>query len=268
MYEKLYRCRVGRRAAELLARPGVSRAAGRFMDSRFSRVLIGPFRKINRISMDDFAEEDYSSFNAFFTRSLRPGARPMDADENALPSPCDGLLTVLPISETGVFTVKGTPYTARTLTENESVARAFRGGWCLIFRLTPANYHRYVFPDDGEIVFTQRIPGVFHTVRPEALEKIPVFKTNTREYACLRTRRFGSMLYMEVGAIMVGRIENRVKSGSFSRGEEKGYFEFGGSTVILFTAPGAFAPEAGLAEASARGEETPVRLGARVGHRP
>ena len=268
MYEKLYRFRVGRRAAELLARPGVSRAAGRFMDSRFSRLLIDPFKRMNGIRMDDYAEEDFASFNAFFTRRLKPGARPIDADENALPSPCDGFLTALPVSADGVFTVKGTPYTTLTLTRNASIARDFNGGWCLIFRLTPANFHRYAFPDDGEIVCTQKIPGVFHTVRPEALKEIPVFKTNTREYACLSTKHFGSMVFMEVGATMVGRIANRVTDGAFSRGEEKGYFEFGGSTIILLTAPGAFVPETRILEASARGEEVPVKLGARVGHRP
>ena len=268
MYEKLYRTRVGRRAAELLARPGVSRAAGRFMDSRFSKFLIAPFQRLNHIRMDDFAEENYKSFNAFFTRSLKPGARPVDADKNALASPCDGFLTALPVSKDGVFTVKGSPYTALTLTQNESVARDFDGGWCLIFRLTPANYHRYAFPDDGIITSAQKIPGVFHTVRPEALKEIPVFKTNTREYACLSTANFGPMVYMEVGATMVGRIVNRVKSGAFSRGQEKGYFEFGGSTVILLTAPGAFVPEDTILQASARDEETPVKLGERVGHRP
>lgn len=268
MYEKLYRSRVGRQAANLLARPGISRAAGRFMDSRFSKVLIRPFKRINGIRMDDYLEEDFQSFNAFFTRRLKPGARPVNEDENALPSPCDGFLTALPVSEDGIFTVKGSPYTALTLTEDRSLARAFDGGWCLIFRLTPANYHRYVFPDDGEILRTKEIPGVFHTVRPEALKEIPVFKTNTREYACLSTRHFGPMVYMEVGATMVGRIVNRVTEGSFTRNEEKGKFEFGGSTVILLTAPGAFCPEDAIAKASARGEETPVKLGERVGRRP
>ena len=268
MYEKLYRTRVGRRAAELLARPGVSRAAGRFMDSRFSRILREPFKRLNHIRMDDFAEADFKSFNSFFTRRLKPGARPVDTGENALASPCDGFLTALPVSADGIFTVKGSPYTVRTLTENESIARAFNGGWCMIFRLTPANYHRYAFPDDGKITFAQKIPGVFHTVRPEALQQIPVFKTNTREYACLATANFGPMIYMEVGATMVGRIVNRVTSGAFSRGQEKGYFEFGGSTVILLTAPGALMPEAAILSASARGEETPVKLGERVGHRP
>ena len=263
MYEKLYRVRLGREIAAFLARPGISRAVGRFMNTRASKALIPAFRKINGIDMSEAKENSFPSFNAFFTRELKPGARPFCAEKNALPSPCDAYLTVLPVSKDGVFRVKGSPYNAETLTGNARLAGAFLGGWCLIFRLTPSHYHRYAFPDDGEILETGKIPGVFHTVRPEALEALPVYKTNAREYALLYTRAFGKMLYMEVGATMVGRIVNAKTNGAFRRGEEKGKFEFGGSTVILMTEPGAFQPDKRfLSEAE---QEIPVRMGERIG---
>lgn len=265
MYEILYRSRLGREIAEIMARPGISRAVGRFMDSRCSAFLIAPFRRLHHISLEDVEMERFRSFNAFFTRRLLPGARPVAAEADSLPAPCDALLTVVPVSPTGVVTVKGTPYTVETLTEDAELARRFEGGWCMIFRLTPTHYHHYVFPDDGTIARARRIPGVFHTVRPEALANLPVFKTNTREYALLETAHFGPMVFMEVGATMVGRIVNRQTEGSFRRGEEKGMFEFGGSTVILLTSPDTIVPEASIIAASAAGQETEVRLGQAVG---
>ncbi len=263
MYEKLYRTRIGRGLAAILARPGVSRAVGRFMDARASRALIRPFIRLNKIELSDVADAKFESFNAFFTRRLKPGARPVCMDGDVLASPCDAYLTVMPVSPDGVCMVKSTPYTVETLTESAELARAFDGGWLLIFRLTPANYHRYAFPDDGRILETKRIPGVLHTVRPEALQALPVFKTNTREYALLETAHFGKMVYMEVGATMVGRIVNDRTAGAFRRGEEKGRFEFGGSTVILIAERGTLKPDARFSSDA----ETPVRLGEAIGRR-
>ncbi len=263
MYEKLYRTRVGRGIAAFLARPGFSRAAGWFMDTRASKVLIRPFIQANRIDLSDVADARFDSFNAFFTRRLKPGARPVCEEADALASPCDAYLTVMPVSPESVCVVKGTPYTVETLTRSAALSRTFDGGWLLIFRLTPAHYHRYAFPDDGKILETKRIPGVFHTVRPEALAALPVFKTNTREYALLETAHFGRMLYMEVGATMVGRIVNDKTEGAFRRGEEKGRFEFGGSTVILITEKGAFEPDARFSAET----EVSVQLGEAIGKR-
>lgn len=267
MYEKLYRFRLGRRAAEILARPGFTRAAGRFMDSCVSRILIKPFIRLNRVSMQDAPDEKYKSFNAFFTRRLKPGTRPIDPDERALISPCDGLLTVYELAPGGVFSVKGTPYTAEALTGNAELAREYAGGWCLVFRLTPADYHRYAFPDDGRYIAHGRVPGVFHTVRPEALAGAPVYKTNARQYACLETKRFGRVLYIEVGATMVGRIVNKRFEGEFKRGEEKGMFEFGGSTIILLTQAGILEPDGEILAENRAGREARVRLGEAVGRR-
>ncbi|MBQ3078854.1 MAG: phosphatidylserine decarboxylase [Clostridia bacterium] len=260
MFEKLYRYRIGRLIASVVARPGISRAAGLFMDSRASKMLIKPFIKKNHIPMNDVLEEEYPSFNAFFTRRLKPGSRALPADEQSLASPSDGLLTVYPITKNGVVTVKGTNYTAETLLESSQIATNFLGGWMFVFRLTPAHYHRYSYPDSGEYVFTKNIPGVFHTVRPEALQGMPVFKKNTREYAFLNTDHFGAMIYMEVGAAMVGRIVNPRREGRFEKGEEKGRFEFGGSTIILMTEKGALSPLPEIVSSTESGAETPVQL--------
>ena len=102
-----------------------------------------------------------------------------------------------------------------------------------MFRLTPADYHRYIFPCEGRIVRHSRIPGVYHTVRPNALKHKQVFYENTREWTLMETPVFGSVLMMEVGALLVGRIVNPVNEGAFTRWQEKGYFEFGGSTIVI-----------------------------------
>ena len=264
MYESLYKHKLGRSLASLIARPGISRAAGCFMDSRLSRVFIKPFIRKNGIDMREAAPKSYTSFNDFFTRRLMDGARPFEKSRYALPSPCDGLLTVYEASRGGVFTVKDSPYTLETLLSDPSLAKSFEGGWLLVFRLTPSHYHRYAFPDSGKIINTRRIQGVFHTVRPEALENLPVFKTNTREYALLETENFGRMIYMEVGATMVGRIQNDVKEGAFTRGQEKGRFEFGGSTIILITEKGRCTPLKKAAADPLANSEYPIRMGEAV----
>ncbi len=265
MIKSLYRHRYGRVLLYGMTRPRVSRAAGRYMDSKASRRWIKPFVRKNHIDLSDCVVEDWKSFNAFFTRSLKPGVRPIDRRPMSAIAPCDGLLTAVSIGEDNVVFVKGTPYTVESLLENPREARRFVGGVMLIYRLTPKHYHHYVYPDDcvqeGEVV----IPGILHTVQPHALKSYPVYKTNSREYAILHTRRFSDVCFMEVGAMMVGRIKNLHQTGSFKRGDEKGMFEFGGSTIILLYQKDALKLDESIWRESAAGRETPVKLGQRVG---
>ena len=262
MFEDIYSRPLGRLAARVLAAPFVSFLAGAFMDSRLSRPFIRGFAKRNMIDMSEVLKTDFSSFNDFFTRELKPGARPLCPDADALIAPCDGLLSVYDIGPDSRFDIKGHLYTAFSLTENQDIARAFDGGKCLVFRLTPSHYHRYIWPVNGRVTGRKHIRGLYHTVRPGALEHTEVFKTNTREYALCETD-FGRLLYMEVGAMLVGRIVNRAGQDAFSRGDEKGYFAFGGSTIVLLL-------EAGAAELEGRfspDAETPVRAGEKIGIR-
>lgn len=235
MYEDLYKSAPGRVIARLIAAPVFSKAAGAFLGSALSKPLIGRFVKKNNINLAEAAENEFGSFNAFFTRKLKPGSRTVDEAPDALVSPCDGLLSVYKIDSDCHFKVKGSVYTPLLLTQNEQMNARFADGWCLVFRLTPCHYHRYVFPADGNVTMSRRIDGIFHTVRPIALEYVPVFVTNTREYTLCETDAFGPIMQMEVGAAMVGKITNGNHTGKrVSKGDEKGYFEFGGSTIIMF----------------------------------
>ncbi len=182
----------------------------------------------------EIPEGGFSSFNAFFTRKRR--AKAIDTDPDRLISPCDGFLTILNISEDSVFNVKNTLFSIDTLLKNKKLSAKYQGGMALIFRLTPSNYHRYCYPSDGIVVYEKRIPGRLFCVRPTAICEIPVFIENAREYQVIKTKHFGHIVQMEVGATMVGKIHNHIASPvgkKVTAGEEKGYFEFGGSTIIL-----------------------------------
>ena len=111
--------------------------------------------------------------------------------------------------------------------------KGFENGYALVFRLGVSDYHHYIFIDDGNLTGEKIIKGRLHTVRPIAVENESVFIQNSREVSLLHTKNFGDIYMCEVGALMVGKIINEKTSGKFKRGEEKGYFKFGGSTIIL-----------------------------------
>ena len=228
----LYRTAPGRILLKLLVRPWLSKLAGWFLSAKPSRLLIAGFRKKNGIALDgiDVPEGGFQSFNEFFSRKRLHTA--FDADPARLISPCDGRLTCFPITEDCRFSVKHTQYSLSELLKSETLARDFSGGTALIFRLAPSDYHRYCFVDDGTVTAKKKISGTLHCVRPIATEVFPVYVQNAREYAVYASANFGTLVQMEVGALLVGKIANHTASEA-KRGDEKGFFQFGGSTVIL-----------------------------------
>lgn len=265
LLEWMYGTRPGMAITKFLVRPWVSKAAGKLLDSRVSALAIGPFRRKAGIRMEDYAPRKYVSFNDFFTRPLAEGKRPVDGDPKHLVSPCDSKLSAYPISEDSRFTVKGVAYTLEELLKDASLAERFRGGVLLLFRLTVGDYHRYAYADDGFVGKSVRIPGVFYTVNPAASSRLGVYRENTREYILLESDHFGTVLQMEVGATMVGRIVNLPGERRVCRGEEKGRFEFGGSTVIVCLQKDRAAVDADILKNTMENDETVVRLGERIG---
>lgn len=263
--EWMYGTRSGRLLVKLMIRPGVSRAAGWLLDRRVSALAVGPFIHKNHICMDDFEQRRFRSFNDFFTRRVLPGKRPVDDAPAHLIAPCDSKLTVYDIRPDSRFWIKGTEYTLEGLLQSRELAERFLGGTLLLFRLTVGDYHRYTYIDSGFVGGSTRIPGVFHTVNPAAASRYPIYRENTREYSLLESQQFGTVLQMEVGAAMVGRIVNAPGSRSVRRGEEKGRFEFGGSTVIVLLQRGRAVLDADLLRNTAQDAETVVRLGERIG---
>ncbi|MGN1317512.1 MAG: phosphatidylserine decarboxylase, partial [Lachnospirales bacterium] len=205
----------------------------KFMDSGLSVSLIKPFIYKNNIDLNDFKIENWKSFNEFFTRRIKPQSRPIDTNRFSFIAPCDGLLTVYNSSEP--LLIKGVKYSLLELLKDKKLAEEYKDGKCLIYRLTPSHYHRYCYIDKGIKSKNRFIPGILHTVQPIGLENAKVFKVNSREYTLLRTVNFGDIIQMEVGALFVGRIVNYHEKHKFLRGEEKGRFEFGGSTIVVLT---------------------------------
>ncbi len=235
------------------------------MDTRLSKPLIPGFFENNGINRADYLPEEYSSFNACFTRRIRPELRPIDDDPTHLIAPCDSKLSAYAIDENSLFFIKGAPYSVADLVADEELAGAYVGGTCLIFRLCVEDYHRYHFLDDGTQEEPRFIKGILHTVQPVALDHCNIYHRNCREITTLHTAHFGEIVQIEVGAMLVGRICNHKGVTTFKRGDEKGYFAYGGSTVVCLFKQGAVEIDPAILENTNNDLETVVRLGHHIG---
>ena len=254
----LYTNIFGRMLLKPLIQPQVSKLAGRYLSSAHSKWLISKFIERNEINMDIYEECDYSSFNDFFTRKIKPDCRPVPEDLDVLISPCDCLATVYPIQENTTFSIKNTEYTLRSLLRSPRLAKRFRGGYAYVLRLTVEDYHRYLYSVSGKQSKNYHIDGTYHTVNPIANDYLPIYKENTREYTVIHSKEFGDVLQMEVGALLVGKISNHKQSTVVTRGEEKGFFEYGGSTIVVLTQKGRVTPRSDLLTNSKNAYETKV----------
>ncbi len=264
----LYNTAVGRILLRPLICKPISAVAGWFMDRRISSLFIKGFIKSNNIDMSDYEERKFRSFNDFFTRGLKDGARPVANGEDDFISPADARLSVYDITPERYFTVKGVDYTIADLLENKELAEKYDGGKCLIFRLAVDNYHRYGWCADGEALSPVRIKGKYHTVQPIAMRRYPIFRENVREYTVVNTEKFGTVIQIEVGALMVGRIVNNDKNGGTAqKGREKGKFEFGGSTVVVLLEKDKVQLDGELLQNTLNDLETNVKYGEKIGIR-
>lgn len=265
MLKGLYKTIVGRLVLRCLTKECVSKIAGRFWDCPCSRVLIRPFIRSNQIDMSQYEERKYRSYNDFFTRKIKKENRPILKDSNVLISPCDGAALVFPLAEKNVFSIKGAEYNVQRLLKSKRLARKYQDGTVVILRLDVTDYHRYCHVDTGRMSDYRRIQGVLHTVKPIAHESVPVYHENTREYCMLHSKHFGDVIIMEVGALLVGRIVNDMRYRYVKRGQEKGRFEFGGSTIIMLVEKDQVVFRKDLIEQSQKGIETPVKMGEMLG---
>lgn len=260
----LYKTVPGRMLLKLLVQPGVSKAAGRFLSSGLSKWMVPYYIRKNQIDLTDIEipPKGFSSFNDFFTRKRRTKYGAVSCE--GLISPCDGFLTPVKIRENTIFSIKHTEYSLKDLLRDDDLAEKFKNGKAFVFRLTPANYHRYCYAANGRVLLNKKIQGKLHCVRPIALRNVPVFTQNSREYTMIKTEKFGTMIQMEIGALLVGKIRNRdsaFKINKVEAGEEKGWFEFGGSTIVLLVQKDKIRLMEGFYERKNRDGEIPVRMG-------
>jgi len=241
-----------------------SRLAGFLKRLPGSRREIPAF--IRRYEIDTAESElsvsDFRSLDAFFTRRLKPETRPIDRDPSHLVAPAEGRVLAFAEMPEDAFDIKGY---AVSIDELAGGLNGFKPGAGFIIRLAPCDYHRFHFPADGLASDPLSIGRNLHSVHPIALSAgAPGFK-NKRTVSMLSDTGCGRILQIEVGALTVGSIVQTYARGPVTKGQEKGYFRFGGSTVILLTEPGRVSPDMDLLDATARGLETLVKVGTRIG---
>ena len=265
MLKWLYSSGTGKAALHLLfKRKIVSAIGGWYMNTPYSVRRIDDFVNEHHIDKKEFEIEDLSkfkSFNDFFYRKLKPNARKIG---NQLVSPADGKILVFPtLNDVATFFVKGSEFTLQNFLRDKKLASKYNDGAMAIIRLAPPDYHRYHFPASGIASESVKINGHYFSVSPLALQKsLKIFCENKREHCTLSTEDYGDILIVDVGATMVGSIIQTYKAGSkVNKGDEKGYFAFGGSTLVLLFEKGNISFDDDLIENTKKGMETTVKMG-------
>ena len=256
-------------ADSFLAKRGLSALVGKIQDSPRSASKVPAFIQNFHIPMDEYEPGPFRSFNHFFIRKFKDGKRPFPTGANEMGAFAEArYLAFADVSKTGSVPIKGLDLNPMELLGHYPDRDQFKNGPCLLARLCPVDYHRFHFPDDGNIIYSQRETGKLHSVNPMALhKKNNLFLSNERQVSILKTAHFGMIAYIEVGALCVGKIV-QTHGTEFKRGSEKGYFLFGASTVIVLGQKGAWEPKADLLHNTAAGLETLVCLGDSVAITP
>lgn len=272
LMEFFYGTRLGLLLSEfVLKKKFVSKLYGCWAKSSISQKKIADFVKENEIDTSELASslQSFKSYNDFFIRKLKPDARSVEMQSWALVSPADSRLLAYHLEKNKVVPVKGKSYTISELLGTDKFDSLYENGTCLVFRLAPADYHRFGYIDYGEQEDIWKMGKALHSVHPLALDSgVPVFTKNYREAAVLNTKNFDQVIHVDVGAMIVGRIVQHHRSvHGFNKGEEKGYFEFGGSTIVLLFRPGTVMIDEDIYKYSSRGIETLVRYGEVIGKR-
>jgi phosphatidylserine decarboxylase len=203
-----------------------------------SKRKIVPFIKKFDIEEKDFQKKttDFVSFNDFFIRKLKKESRPFIDDKEMAILPSDARYLVFSnISQTYDFYVKGQNFNLKEFLKDEGLAKKYENGSMVIARLCPADYHRFHFPFDCIPKKPNLINGYLYSVNPIALRKnIKIFSQNKRVITKLVTENFGEVLYIEIGATNVGSIhQGFTPDNEYKKGDEKGFFSLGGSSVVL-----------------------------------
>lgn len=252
----------------LVKRKFVSALYGGRMDKPGSASKIQSFVDQLGIDMTESIKrvDEFTSFNDFFYRKLKPSARPIG---DGIISPGDGrLLAFEHVDQVNDFFVKGRRFTLKEFLADQALADKYADGSMLILRLAPNDYHRYHFPWSGKATRSKLIKGSYYSVSPYALASnfTKVFCENKREYCTLQTANKGDILLAPVGATMVGSILSTYTPDSpLQKGDEMGYFAFGGSTVVILFEKDTIKIDDDLLKTTSAGKETYVKMGERIG---
>lgn len=248
----------------MVKRAAFSKWYGKRMDDPATKAKVAPFIAQYGLDPAEFADapDSYRTFNEFFYRKLKPAARPI-AESRAV-FPADGRhLGFQKASEiSGVF-VKGQKWDLGKLLGSDSLAAKYADGSLVLSRLCPVDYHRFHFPASGTPGEVQTIDGPLFSVSPIALRRrLAYLWENKRTVTKLETSDIGTVILMEIGATCVGSIHQTFTPGKpVKKGDEKGYFAFGGSSTITIFEPGAVTLAADLVERSAQQVELYAKVG-------
>lgn len=254
----------------LVRRPVFSRYYGRAMDRPSSKVRIGPFIEKYGVDASEFAVEPhvFSTFNEFFYRRLKPENRPIAEGEGIACMPADGRHFGYPdLSDLPGFVAKGQRFDLRQFLADDALADRYANGTAVVSRLCPVDYHRYHFPCSGTPGETRPIGGWLYSVNPIALRRnLRYLIENKRSYCLIESPSFGTVLYAEIGATCVGGMVNTYTPGvEIAKGEEKGFFKFGGSCTLLLFEKGRIRLADDLIRNSENFLETYVKMGDLMG---
>jgi len=250
----------------MVKRKFVSSLYGKWMDRPGSVKKIDPFVKDYSIDLSVVQNKSYHSFNDFFTRKFREGAREVNADSLVIVSPGDGKILAYADLGNQDFLVKGSRFNVNEFLGDTLLGRKYKEGSLIILRLSPADYHRFHFPVSGTISSLTKVKGAYYSVSPLALRKIThIFCRNKREYVTITTHNAGDVIMAEVGATMVGSIIQTYNGNVAIKGAEKGFFKFGGSSVILLFEKGEVIIDKDLLRNTKSHFEMAVKMGERIG---
>ena len=244
----------------IVIRPWFSKLYGCMEKSRSSVKRIAPFIEKYGIDMSGCEKTEFTSFDDFFTRKRKCECQGGAQDVIAI---ADARLSVYPVQEDLVLHIKNSYYTLEELTGGFGDLSQYKNGLCLVYRLAVEDYHRYMFCDEGCVKSQKEIPGVLHTVRPIS-EKYRVFSRNHRVCSLLQTKFLGEVLQIEIGALLIGKIHNHPVE-EFTKFEEKGYFSYGGSTIVQLFAADQIELAEDIVMQSGQGIESRVRIGEVIG---
>ena len=246
----------------------ISEYYGKKMYKPSSTKKIEGFVKQLGIDMSESEKQisEFTSFNDFFYRKLKPSARPI---ENGFVSPGDGKLIAFEnISEVDHFFVKGRKFILSEFLNNDDLANTYKNSSLIILRLAPNDYHRFHFPYNGIPTKVTKIKGSYFSVSPHALASnfTKVFCENKREFCTLKTKDKGNIIIAPVGATMVGSIlETYTPNQEINKGDEMGYFAFGGSTIVMLVDKNKLKIDADILENTKNNMETFVKMGEKIG---
>jgi phosphatidylserine decarboxylase len=248
----------------------VSKLYGFLQTLPYSKKKIMPFIKKYSIDSSEFAQtpESFASFNEFFCRKLKKDARPQVLSPEVVTAPADGRYLVIPnISKSHGFYIKGKKFCLESLLQEHALSDEYAEGAMAIIRLCPTDYHRFHFPVSGRPSAAKLINGPLWSVNPLAtIKNCAILSENKRMITYLHNELFGQIIYIEVGATNVGSIHQTYQPHTFiSKGEEKGFFAFGGSCIILLFKPHCLEFDQDLVSNSAQYLETLVLTGDSLG---